>query len=166
MAGRLIEVLVSSEHSKKVERALALAEVEWSWKRAVDGDRTQFKVFAPVGGVDAVLDPIQASCVDAQEFRVVVLANVGRLSAERVASLEEYVAAGGGLIVALGDQAQFDVYNDLLYRNGMGLLPAGLSRIEEVQSGDLRVGEAARWAKQRETAVTQPYAATTRTSVS
>lgn len=57
---------------------------------------------------------------------LVILCNVYRPDAEAVEKLEQYVAAGGGLVVFVGDQVDADRYNELLYRNGAGLLPAAL----------------------------------------
>ena len=47
-------------------------------------------------------------------FRVVVLANLYRLTSDRAASLAEWVRDGGGLIVFLGDQVDAMAYNEHL----------------------------------------------------
>ena len=59
-------------------------------------------------------------------YHAVFLCNVYRLSDERVASLEEWVRAGGGLAVFLGGQVDDQMYNRRLYQDGQGLLPVRL----------------------------------------
>lgn len=76
------------------------------------------------------------SSVDVNAFEVVVLANVPRLDPLQVTELERYTKAGGGLLVALGDQVDVKAYNKLLFANGQGLLPAQLERIAPLGSND------------------------------
>ena len=67
---------------------------------------------------------------------VLVLANVATMPPEHVAALEKLVAAGVGLIVFVGDQIDPQLYNDRLYRDGAGLLPARLAgTIDEPVTG-------------------------------
>lgn len=40
--------------------------------------------------------------------------------------LEQWVAAGGGLVIAMGDRLDEELYNEELYRDGKGLLPVKL----------------------------------------
>ena len=61
---------------------------------------------------------------------VVVLANVSRLSEQQTQSLLEFVSRGGGLILAPGDRADPDFYNQALYDAGNGPLPASLVQRE------------------------------------
>jgi hypothetical protein len=66
---------------------------------------------------------------DLSKYPVVVLANVSRLSDEAVKKLEDYVDAGGSLLVFLGEKVDSQFYNDNLAgesRRGGGLLPAKL----------------------------------------
>ncbi len=63
------------------------------------------------------------------EYQVIYLCNVYRLSEQRCGALESWVAAGGGLVVALGDQIDEEFYNQQLYRDGNGLLPLRLQTI-------------------------------------
>jgi len=61
------------------------------------------------------------------EFDVVMLCNVYRVSEPAADTLHDYVRAGGGLAIFLGDQVSDpDSYNAVLYRGGEGLLPAAL----------------------------------------
>jgi hypothetical protein len=54
------------------------------------------------------------------------LLDVPRLDEAEVTALEEYVRAGGGLAIFLGSEAQRSFYNDLMYRDGTGLMPVAL----------------------------------------
>ena len=44
--------------------------------------------------------------------------------------LERWVAAGGGLVIAMGERIDEDVYNEEMYRGGKGLLPMKLDTIK------------------------------------
>ena len=57
------------------------------------------------------------------EYEVIFVANLYRITEARAEGLHEWVQNGGGLILLLGDQIDEDVYNDVLYKNGSGLLP-------------------------------------------
>lgn len=59
-------------------------------------------------------------------FAAICLLNVSRLDESEVMALQEYVETGGGLAVYLGSEAQRTFYNERLYRDGTGLLPAPL----------------------------------------
>jgi hypothetical protein len=61
------------------------------------------------------------------EYDVVVLANV-RMVPEKVAKkIEKFVREGGGLLVFLGDNVDAGAYNQHLYQEGKGFLPAQLT---------------------------------------
>jgi len=64
------------------------------------------------------------------EYRVVILANVASLPESTVAKLEEFVAAGFGLVVFDGDRVDHQRYNRDLYKEGKGLLPCLLKSPE------------------------------------
>jgi hypothetical protein len=61
-----------------------------------------------------------------QGRRVVVLANVDRLTSEQIAALTDFVSEGGGLLIAPGDRVDVSAYNQTLFADGGGLLPAKL----------------------------------------
>ena len=63
------------------------------------------------------------------DVQVVVLANVYRVSEAAAKRLEAFVRNGGGLLVFAGDQLDAVAYNQILYRDGAGLLPAALTDI-------------------------------------
>ncbi|MFQ3649378.1 MAG: BatA and WFA domain-containing protein [Gemmataceae bacterium] len=94
---------------------------------------------------------VQAQVVPVNEFRpemlqatppgrspqVVILHDVARLRPEQVDALAMYVESGGGLLVALGTRADRDWYNDTLFRNGEGCLPAKLLQLAGDESKPL-----------------------------
>ena len=61
------------------------------------------------------------------DFAAICLLDVPRLDQPEVEALENYVRAGGGLAMFLGPQTQRAFYNESLYRDGAGLLPAPLA---------------------------------------
>ena len=73
------------------------------------------------------------SKIDLKKYQVVILANVERFSAAQARSLEQYVYGGGGLLVAPGNLSRISSYNDELWRDGAGILPAEL---EDATSAD------------------------------
>ena len=70
---------------------------------------------------------------------VLVLANVASLSAEQVAAIQRLVEHGMGLMIFSGDLVDVDIYNERLYRDGRGLLPAKLDRPAETPTTGLVV---------------------------
>lgn len=64
---------------------------------------------------------------DLSKYQVVVLANVGQLTSAQVQAIEQFVYSGGGLWLAPGNLVRAQDYNQWLYRNGSGVLPAALS---------------------------------------
>ncbi|MBN2584652.1 MAG: BatA domain-containing protein, partial [Planctomycetes bacterium] len=65
-----------------------------------------------------------AADTDGVDF--IALANVASLSGAQVKALERFVEGGGSVMIFLGDQVRIRDYNDALYLNGKGLLPASL----------------------------------------
>ncbi|MFO0969663.1 MAG: BatA domain-containing protein [Gemmataceae bacterium] len=59
-------------------------------------------------------------------FSSVYLLNVASLKPEQVASLESYVAAGGGVAFFMGPDVSKDLYNKVLYKEGKGVFPVEL----------------------------------------
>jgi len=67
------------------------------------------------------------SATDFVRYRVVVLANLPSLAAENaVPRLEDYVRDGGALVIFPGDRVDATFYNEQLFKQGRGLLPAAL----------------------------------------
>lgn len=59
-------------------------------------------------------------------FDVVILANVERFDVRQIREIEQFVYGGGGLLIAPGNLSRVENYNELLYRDGAGLMPAEL----------------------------------------
>ncbi len=70
---------------------------------------------------------------------LLVLANVPRLSAEQAEQIEQLVADGAGLMIFLGEQIDPDNYNQLLYRDGAGILGAALETVSDTELTGLLV---------------------------
>jgi hypothetical protein len=66
--------------------------------------------------------------VDFGDYRVVVLADVPRLTATTADRLAEYVVRGGGLLVAPGSRCQPSFYNKWSTSDGQPVLPAQLQQ--------------------------------------
>lgn len=58
--------------------------------------------------------------------RVLILANVPQLRPDHVTAIETFLNNGGGVLVALGTKCDGPHYNEELYREGRGWLPARL----------------------------------------
>jgi hypothetical protein len=79
---------------------------------------------------DIVTDP--ADLLTLREMPdAVILANVTTLTQSQIDWLQEHVERGMGLIIYVGDLLDLNAYNELLYRNGEGLLPAALAGVSE-----------------------------------
>lgn len=87
--------------------------------------RPEGRVFS--GNDLRVIEEAELETIDLGPFHVVVLANVYRLSDAARISLERFTAAGGGLAIFAGSQVDADVYNETLFAEGRGLLPAELT---------------------------------------
>jgi Mg-chelatase subunit ChlD len=88
---------------------------------------------APLGAVLAshvkpkTITEFDVAAVNFESYRMVVLANLASLAAEdTVRRLEDYVRNGGSLVVFPGDRVDTRFYNQQLFRDGDGLLPARL----------------------------------------
>ena len=84
--------------------------------------------FAPGGPVSTGINPRiekprYLSVNPLNEFRAIYLLNVDRLDTSAIEALEEYVAAGGGVGVFLGEQCRGQFINEQLYREGKGFFP-------------------------------------------
>ena len=81
------------------------------------------------------------------EFQAIYLANVDRLDKSAIDALEQYVAAGGGVAIFLGDRCGTKFINDQLYRGGEGLFPLPVAGRAELlidrleKAPDLQVGD-------------------------
>jgi hypothetical protein len=73
--------------------------------------------------------------------RVLVLSNVAKLSPPQQESVAGFLAAGGGVLVTLGDRVDAKTYNDELHRAGQGWLPA---RLDDLAGDDTQPERATR----------------------
>lgn len=64
--------------------------------------------------------------LDLGRYQVVILANIERFTPAQSRAIEQYAYGGGGVLVAPGSLARVDSYNEQLWRDGAGILPAEL----------------------------------------
>ena len=62
--------------------------------------------------------------------RVVVLANVSKLSDAQLAALSAYVQEGGALLVSAGNRIDLNWYREKMYASGAGLLPSPFGALQ------------------------------------
>jgi hypothetical protein len=101
---------LASNETYFLERALAPSQFEFG------GASTPFTV-ETIGDSDFLAANLGG-------YRMVVLANVFQVPAEKVAGLEAFVKSGGAVVIFLGERVESSAYNRLLWRDGQGLLPA------------------------------------------
>ena len=77
------------------------------------------------------------SIQDADRPAVIVLADVPRLEAAQIDALDRFLADGGGLLIVAGERVAKEktFYNERLYRQGQGWLPAKLGDIGFAKDG-------------------------------
>lgn len=76
-----------------------------------------------------IVDETELADINLDAYHLVILTNVYRVSEPAVDSIQRFVGRGGGLLIFLGDQVDADLYNTVLYREGVGLSPAGLTEV-------------------------------------
>jgi len=80
--------------------------------------------------------------INLDEVQYLVLCNAYRVTNradrndERLEEIRAWVASGGGLFIALGDEIDEDYYNQKLYRDGKGLLPLKLVQMVGDDTGE------------------------------
>ncbi len=82
-------------------------------------------------GTGLVIEPVvisegEFSGTDLSRFQAVFLCDVRTFTPREVRQVENYVRGGGGVIWSVGENVAVDDYNQLLWREGQGLLPAKL----------------------------------------
>lgn len=89
-------------------------------------------------GVDTeVITVSELETVSLSRYQVIFLANVDEASADRVKSLERWVAAGGALVFMPGNRVRAETFNEAFYQDGQGLSPVQLTEI----AGDLTMSQ-------------------------
>ncbi len=68
--------------------------------------------------------------VSLSKYRVIFLCNVDEASPDRVQSLQQWVADGGGLVLMPGDRVRATTFNETFYKQGNGLSPLELRRAD------------------------------------
>lgn len=68
-------------------------------------------------------------------YDVVCLCDVPSFSPAEVRRLEAHVRMGGAAVFSMGDQVDFGRYNDALFKDGQGLLPARLLHVQKTTPG-------------------------------
>jgi hypothetical protein len=76
-----------------------------------------------------VIQPAELARQEFDQYEFVVLAGVPQVDAGVAADLEAYVADGGAAIIFPGNKVDEHNYNQVLYHDGMGLLPAKLAGV-------------------------------------
>lgn len=76
------------------------------------------------------IQPKQLTSENLEKIRVVVLANVPRLSDQQLAALTDYVDQGGSLFICPGNKIDQQWYRDMLFQNGDGLLPCAYQQLQ------------------------------------
>lgn len=105
-----VPVLLIDDEQAEDARALAMA--------LSPGGRAQT-------GIRPVIEtPRYLSIQPLDDYQVVYLLDVPHLDRSAVTALEEFVRAGGGLGIFLGEKSGSRFLNEELYRNGDGLMPA------------------------------------------
>jgi hypothetical protein len=69
-------------------------------------------------------EEFQPSSLSSSRPQVVVLHDLATLTENQSQTLAAFLAEGGGVLVALGERSQIRWYNDTLWNNGRGWLPA------------------------------------------
>jgi hypothetical protein len=128
------------------ERFLALNVAENLPILIIDGAASDSEAFylqdalAPATGVTGYAPSIESveylrrNPLD--RFKSIFVLNVAELPLDTVQTLEEYVAAGGGLVWFAGPNLRAAYYNDKLYKGGRGLFPVKLGSISELATED------------------------------
>ncbi len=94
---------------------------------AASGATGEDGLFEVVARPQSAMDATGAEVL--RGFRCVVLANVSSVSDFFMFALERFVEGGGGLLIAPGGAAVASEYNRM-FKDGSGLLPARLERVE------------------------------------
>jgi hypothetical protein len=93
---------------------LSVALTPWTFGRVPLTDLLETQVVPPAQFTDALL----------KTARVVVLANVPRLSDQQLEWLNTWVRGGGALLVTAGNRLDLDWHRQKFWNAGSGLLPA------------------------------------------
>ena len=79
--------------------------------------------------VGGPVTPEMFTADDLDKYDFLVLCNIQALTQDKVAKIEDYVRRGGSLLLTMGDRVDRAAWNELMYRDGLGLLPGKLTEI-------------------------------------
>lgn len=82
------------------------------------------------GMLTSVVTPTDLESISLGDYRVIFLCNVDEISQDRVKLLEQWVREGGAVVLMPGNQVRAAVFNETFYREGAGLSPVALERID------------------------------------
>ncbi len=71
-----------------------------------------------------------------EKARVLILSEVQPIEPPELGLIEDFVSRGGGLLIFAGEKADRDFANSRLWREGRGLLPAGLLQLRKAATGE------------------------------
>jgi hypothetical protein len=83
-----------------------------------------------------VITESELPAIKLASFDVVALCNMGLVTDREVGLLEAYLESGGGLVIFPGGQTNIDNYNQRLYDDGKGVLPAKISEAVVAKTDD------------------------------
>jgi hypothetical protein len=149
----VVSVVLDADHLPGDNRSDAAVVIEDGLPvLLVDGDPQPDPVRSETFFARSALTPqnvsspwVKAKVVEASAFKAedlsgpvaVFLCNVPKLSAEQTTALQNYVANGGGLVIAPGDKTDREAWN-ALYADGLGLLPATLDAVATEEEAETR----------------------------
>lgn len=85
-------------------------------------------------GIEPVIRSPQAlNSEPLNEYPMIFVANVPKLQEAGAKALDTFVKEGGGLAIFLGNQVEAAYYNETLYADGRGLLPAPLASPRNIE---------------------------------
>jgi hypothetical protein len=88
--------------------------------------------------VARVVNAENVTSTDLEGPVVVFLCNVPRIAPDFLGALQDFVARGGGLVIAPGDQIDTADYNGAVFASGAGLLPLTFGAVQSEETQVLR----------------------------
>lgn len=138
-AATLVAEVVERVPVLLVEGATGLAELQQdsylmraALGRAEEEESADYRaVFEP-----RTVSPDRLETIKLDGFRAVVIPNFISLGDKTVERLSQFVAAGGGLWLALGPRSEIRQFNKLLYNDGDGLSPVAIDEMVDENVDD------------------------------
>ena len=90
---------------------------------------THFLASTEVQGTGMIADTVthtEFESTSLSKYEVIFLCNIGEVSADRLAALEQWVRDGGSLVLMPGGQVRAASFNETFFKNGSGLSPIAL----------------------------------------